>query len=83
MNKNSVTVILKIPSLKIKKEIEIQNNMPVNELAKAIVFSFFDNVEEKEENYYLKCENPIALLRGNKTIFVYGLHNGSIIECDR
>lgn len=83
MNKNSVTVILKIPSLKIKKEIEIQNNMPVNELAKAIVFSFFDNVEEKEENYYLKCENPIALLRGNKTIFEYGLHNGSIIECDR
>jgi uncharacterized ubiquitin-like protein YukD len=29
---------------------------------------------------YLKSENPIALLRGNKTLAEYGLRNGSIIN---
>lgn len=32
------------------------------------------------KNCYLKAENPIALLRGNKTLFQYGIHNGSIIS---
>lgn len=83
MSKNSITVILRIPSLKIQKELEIQNNMPANELAKAVIKLYFDNNEENEENYYLKCLNPIALLRGTKTVSDYGLFDGSIIECDR
>lgn len=29
---------------------------------------------------YLKCEYPIALMRGNKKIKEYGLRNGSIIN---
>lgn len=28
---------------------------------------------------YLKAENPIALLRGNKLLREYGLRNGSVI----
>lgn len=83
MKKNTVTVILRIPSIDIQKELDIQKNMPVNELAKAIYSIYFGNVEENEQNYYLKCENPIALLRGSKTIEEYGLYDGSIIECDR
>lgn len=29
---------------------------------------------------YLKCENPIALMRGNRTLSEYRLRNGSIIN---
>lgn len=29
---------------------------------------------------YLKSENPIALLKGNKTLAQYGIRNGSIIN---
>lgn len=29
---------------------------------------------------YLKSENPIALLKGNKTLGQYGIRNGSIIN---
>ena len=29
---------------------------------------------------YLRCENPIALLKGDTTLKDYGIHNGSIIN---
>ena len=29
---------------------------------------------------YLKSENPIALLRGNKTLAEYGIRNGTLIN---
>lgn len=29
---------------------------------------------------HLKTENPIALLRGNRTLKEYGLHNGTVIN---
>lgn len=32
------------------------------------------------KNCYLKAENPISLLRGNKTLAEYGIRNGSIIN---
>ena len=36
-------------------------------------FTFFDNED-------LKSENPIALLKGNKSLSEFGLRNGSIIN---
>lgn len=32
---------------------------------------------------YLSCENPITLLRGNKTLREFNLRNGSIIHFTR
>jgi len=32
------------------------------------------------KNCYLKAENPIALLKGNKTLADFGLRNGSVIN---
>lgn len=29
---------------------------------------------------YLRCENPIVLLKGDTTLKQYGIHNGSIIN---
>lgn len=37
------------------------------------------NSREKMSNGYLKSENPIALLKGNKTLEEFGLHDGSTI----
>jgi len=31
-------------------------------------------------NCYLKAENPIALLKGNKTLAEFGLRNGTVIH---
>ena len=32
------------------------------------------------QNCYLAAENPVALLRGNKTLGEYGIRNGSILH---
>lgn len=83
MNRSTITVVFKIPTKNISAELEIPKNMPANELSKAILNIYFNNSNDSEENYYLKCENPIALLRGSRTVDDFGLHDGSIIECDR
>lgn len=61
-------------------EIEIPLNITANDLAFALNDAFVlemntDNIF----NCYLVAENPIAFLRGNKTLKEYGLHNGSVI----
>lgn len=83
MNKSTVTVVLKIPSKKLYKELEIQKNMPANELAKALFSTYLGDKNNDMQHYYLKCENPIALLTGTRTVGEFGLHDGSIVECDK
>ena len=61
-------------------EIEIPLDITANDLAFALNDAF---VLEMDTDNVFKCylisENPIAFLRGNKTLAEYGLHNGSVI----
>lgn len=61
-------------------EIEIPLDITANDLAFALNDAF---VLEMDTDNIFKCylisENPIAFLRGNKTLAEYGLHNGSVI----
>lgn len=61
-------------------EIEVPLDITANDLAFALNDAF---VLEMDTDNIFKCylisENPIAFLRGNKTLAEYGLHNGSII----
>lgn len=61
-------------------EIEIPLDITANDLAFALNDAF---VLEMDTDNVFKCylisENPIAFLRGNKTLAEYGIHNGSVI----
>lgn len=82
--KNVVTIIFKIPSIKIIKELEIPINMTANEFCRAMLSTYLNITDEKElYNCYLKSENPIALIKGEKTLQEFGLYDGSIIICDK
>ena len=61
-------------------ELEIQTNMTANDLIVALnqLFDLGMNIN-KIQSCYLKAENPIALLKGDKTIADIGLINGSIV----
>lgn len=68
--KNNFSIDLEVP-------LEITANDLVFALNKAFDLGIdVDNVLK----CYLKSENPIALLRGNKTLKEFGLRNGSIIN---
>lgn len=82
--KNTATIIFQIPNVNLKKELEVPLSMSANEFCRALITTYLHITDEKElYNCYLKSENPIALIRGMKTLGDFGLRNGSIVTCDK
>lgn len=80
MDNEKVIVIFKITKRNINVDLEIPLNITANELVYALNTAYELEIDTSDiNNCYLKAENPIALLRGNKILSDYGLRNGSII----
>ena len=61
-------------------DIDIPTEITVRELLIGLNEAYDLNVDVSDvKQCYLKSENPICLLSGNKTIKEFGLHDGSII----
>lgn len=61
-------------------EIEIPLDITANDLAMALNQAYSLNMDmDNKFNCYLVAENPIAFLRGNKTLRDFGIRKGSII----
>lgn len=77
---NTVVVVLVIPGRELKVDLEVNVDITANELAIALNSAYEMGIDTGNiRNCYIKCENPIALLRGNKTLREFGLRNGSVI----
>ena len=68
-----------------KKNISVDLEVPLDITANDLVIALNKAYELEIDtdnilNCYLKSENPIALLRGNKTLQEFGVRNGSIIN---
>lgn len=80
MNRDKVIVSFVAMNRKIKKDIEIPLNITANELVVALNTAYKLGIDVSNiKMCFLKAENPIALLKGNKTLNEFGLRNGSII----
>lgn len=65
-------------------DIEVPIDITANELLLAINQGYELDVDLKDiTQCFLKTENPIALLKGNKTLADYKLHNGTVINYTR
>lgn len=72
----------------VKKEecydIELPLDIAANELVLALNQGLGLGMDSKDiSQRYLKVTNPIALLKGNKTLAEYGIHQGSEIWYER
>lgn len=80
MNSDTAIVILR----RCKHEdidLEIPLDISANELVAALNAAYELGIDTSDmKNCYLKTENPIALLKGNRTLSEFGLRNGSIIN---
>ncbi len=81
MEKDKAIIIFK----QIKKNLSVDIEVPLDITATELVFGLNEAYNlginmTNIKNCYLKAENPIALLRGNKTLAQYGVHNGTIIN---
>lgn len=81
MNNDTAIVVFNIKKRNLTLDLEIPLNISANELVLALNTAYELDIDTSDiKNCYLKAENPIALLRGNKTLAEYGLRNGSVIN---
>lgn len=65
-------------------DIEVPLGITANDLALAVNKTFcLDMDTDNIFSCYLVAENPIAFLRGNKTLKEFGIHNGTLITYKR
>ena len=81
---DKVVVILKRSELDRGIDVEIPTNISANELIYGLNqgFDLGINMDNPRE-CYLRVENPVALLRGEKTVREFGIRNGSTIHVER
>lgn len=81
MNNDNAIIIFNITKRDVSYDLEVPLYISANELVNALNMAFKLKIDTKDiKNCYLKSENPIALLKGNKTLSEFGLRNGSIIN---
>ena len=80
MEKKAI-VIFKIVPKTFEADLEIPLDISANELVTALNTAYELGIDVSDvKNCYLKAENPIALLKGNKTLAEFGVRNGTIIN---
>jgi len=80
MNAEKAIVIFNVVKKNYSVDLEIPLDISANELVVALNSAYELGIDVTDiKNCYLKSENPIALLKGNKTLAEFGLRNGSMI----
>ena len=81
MNKESAIITLNITKRNFTVDLEVPLDISANDLVNALNSAYDLDIDTSDiKNCYLKAENPIALIKGNKTLAEFGLHNGSVIN---
>ena len=81
MSGDAAIIVLKIPKRSVIADLEIPLDISANELVFALNMAYDLGIDTSNiKDCYLKAENPIALLKGNKTLSEFGLRNGSVIN---
>lgn len=78
---NKAIIIFNILKRNYTVDLEIPLDISANELVIALNSAYDLGIDVSDvKNCYLKAENPIALLKGNKQLIDYGVRNGTIIN---
>ena len=81
MEKETAIIILNTKKRNFNVDLEVPLDISANDLVNALNTAYELGIDTSDiKNCYLKAENPIALLKGNKTLAEFGLRNGSIIN---
>ena len=81
MEKNSAVIILNLQNRNEKVDVEIPLNITANDLVIGLNEAFNLGIDVNNvSRRYLKAENPIVLLKGNRTLEEFGIHSGTVIN---
>lgn len=81
MDKETAIIIFNIKKRNYTVDLEVPLDISANDLVNALNTAYELGIDTSDiKNCYLKAENPIALLKGNKTLLEFGIRNGSVIN---
>ena len=77
----TIVIVFNIVSRQQQYDLEVPLDISARELMIGLNQAFDLGVDTSDvKKCYLKIENPIVLLRGNKLLRDYGIRNGSVIN---
>lgn len=78
---NKAIIIFNITKKNFSVDLEIPLDISANDLVIALNSAYDLGIDTSDvKNCYLKAENPIALLKGNKLLSDYGIRNATVIN---
>lgn len=78
---NKAIIIFNIIKRNFSVDLEIPLDISANDLVIALNSAYDLGIDTSDvKNCYLKAENPIALLKGNKLLSDYGIRNATVIN---
>ena len=81
MENNSIVIIFNWHEKRLMIDVEIPLDITANDLIIGLNEGFKLGMDVNDlSKCHLKTENPVALLKGNKTLKEYRLHNATIIH---
>lgn len=80
MNKKSVIITVNLLASGVTHDLEVPLDISASELCVALFHQYLPQQRGDMNQYYLRAERPIALLRGERTLREYGIRDGSIIN---
>ena len=80
---DSVIITLNFTKRGISHDLEVPLDISASELCSALFQTYLPEQYGDMQQYYLKAERPIALLRGERTLRDYGIRDGSVINITR
>lgn len=81
MNRDVAIVVFNVVKRQFTIDLEIPLNITANELVIALNTAYELGIDTTNvKNCFLKAENPIALLKGNKLLSEFGVRNGTVIN---
>ncbi len=83
MISNRVTITVNLNNIGESHDLEIPLDISASELCTALFEMYLPESLGDVQNYFLKMERPIALIRGDRTLRDYGVRNGSVINITR
>lgn len=78
---NKAIIMFNITKRNFSVDLEIPLDISANDLVIALNSAYDLGIDTSDvKNCYLKAENPIALLKGNKLLSDYGIRNATVIN---
>ena len=78
---NRAVIVLRIHARGFEADLDVPLDVTAHELLLGLNEAYALNIDvSNAANCYLRSENPIALLKGSKTLLEYGIHHGTVIN---